>query len=84
MSERKRELDYQVKIVSHMEILLIAVLLHDLVVYFKGSAKSSDESADLAENILQSYCYLLPRQDKSGMLLHTGARLIQRARSSKS
>jgi uncharacterized protein len=43
-----------------MEILLPAVLLHDLVVYPKGSAKSSkssDESADLAENILQSYGY---------------------------
>src|SRR3712207_908789 len=41
---------------SNMEILLPAVLLHDLVVYPKGSAKSSmssDESADLAENILQ-------------------------------
>jgi HD superfamily phosphodiesterase len=52
-----RELDYQVEIVSDMEILLITVLLHDLVVYLKRSAKSSDESADLAENSLQSYCY---------------------------
>jgi uncharacterized protein len=45
---------------SNMEILLPAVLLHDLVVYPKGSAKSSkssDESADLAKNILQSYGY---------------------------
>ena len=45
---------------SNMEILLPAVMLHDLVVYPKGSAKSSkssDESADLAENILQSYGY---------------------------
>ena len=45
---------------SNMEILLPAVLLHDLVVYPKGSAKSSkssDESADLAENILQNYGY---------------------------
>lgn len=45
---------------TNMEILLPAVLLHDLVVYPKGSAKSSkssDESADLAESILQSYCY---------------------------
>jgi uncharacterized protein len=45
---------------SNLEILLPAVLLHDLVVYPKGSAKSSkssDESADLAENILQSYGY---------------------------
>jgi uncharacterized protein len=45
---------------ASMEILLPAVLLHDLVVYPKGSAKSSrssDDSADLAENILQSYGY---------------------------
>jgi uncharacterized protein len=45
---------------SNMEILLPAALLHDLVVYSKGSpksSKSSDESADLAENILQSYGY---------------------------
>jgi uncharacterized protein len=45
---------------TNMEILLPAVLLHDLVVYPKGSdksSKSSDESADLAENILQSYDY---------------------------
>jgi uncharacterized protein len=45
---------------TNMDILLPAVLLHDLVVYPKGhtkSSKSSDESADLAENILQSYGY---------------------------
>jgi uncharacterized protein len=45
---------------TNMEILLPAVLLHDLVVYPKRSAtssKSSDESADLAENILQSHGY---------------------------
>ncbi len=45
---------------TNMDILLPAVLLHDLIVYPKGSAKSSkssDESADLAENILQSYGY---------------------------
>jgi uncharacterized protein len=45
---------------ANMEILLPAVLLHDLVVYPKGSAKSSrssDDSADLAEKILQSYGY---------------------------
>jgi uncharacterized protein len=49
---------------TNMEILLLAVLLHDLVVYPKGStksSKSSDESADLAENILQSCGY---SQDK--------------------
>jgi uncharacterized protein len=45
---------------TNMDILLPAVLLHDLVVYPKGSAKSSkssDESADLAEDILRSYGY---------------------------
>ena len=45
---------------SNMEILLPAVLLHDLIVCPKGSAKSSkssDESADLAQNILQSHGY---------------------------
>lgn len=43
-----------------MEILLPAVLLHDLVVYPKGtteSARSSDDSADMAENILHNYGY---------------------------
>ena len=47
-----------------MEILLLAVLLHDLVIYPKGSAessRSSDDSADLAENILQRCEY---SQDK--------------------
>ena len=45
---------------TNMDILLPAVLLHDLVMHPKGSAKSSksaDESADLAEDILQSYGY---------------------------
>jgi uncharacterized protein len=45
---------------ANLEILLAAALLHDLVVYPKGSAKSSrssDDSADLAENILQRYGY---------------------------
>jgi uncharacterized protein len=49
---------------ANMKILLPAVLLHDLVVYPKGSAKSSrssEDSADLAENMLQSYGY---SQDK--------------------
>jgi len=43
-----------------MGILLPAVLLHDTVVYPKGSMKStrsSDDSADIAENILQTYGY---------------------------
>jgi uncharacterized protein len=45
---------------ANLEILLAAALLHDLVVYPKGSAKSSrssDDSADLAEDILQRYGY---------------------------
>ena len=40
---------------ADMRVLLAAVLLHDLVVYPKGSAKrskSSDDSADIAEKIL--------------------------------
>src|SRR5262249_55290489 len=39
-----------------MEVLLAAALMHDLVVYPKGSAKrskSSDDSADMAEEILR-------------------------------
>jgi uncharacterized protein len=55
---------------SNMGILLPAVLLHDLVVYPKGSAKSSkssDESADLAENILQRYGY---PQDKINQICY--------------
>jgi uncharacterized protein len=43
-----------------MEILLPAVLLHDLVVYPTGtteSARSSHDSADMAENILHNYGY---------------------------
>ena len=45
---------------ADMEILLLAVLLHDIVVYPKGttrSSRSSDGSADWAENVLQSYGY---------------------------
>ncbi len=41
---------------ADMKVLLAAALLHDLVVYPKGSAKrskSSDDSADIAEKILQ-------------------------------
>ena len=45
---------------ADMEVLLPAALLHDLIVYPKGSAKTSksaDDSADLAEKWLQSYGY---------------------------
>jgi uncharacterized protein len=45
---------------TDMEVLLPAVLLHDIVVYPKGSAKSSrssGESADVAKKILDDYGY---------------------------
>jgi uncharacterized protein len=45
---------------SDMEVLLPAVLLHDIVAYPKGSTKSSissDKSADLAKKILKKYGY---------------------------
>lgn len=45
---------------ADMDILLPAALLHDLVVYPKGSAKTSksaDDSADMAENLLHRYGY---------------------------
>jgi uncharacterized protein len=45
---------------ADMDVLLPAVLLHDIIVYPKESAmssRSSDESAELAENILQSHGY---------------------------
>jgi uncharacterized protein len=51
---------FQVDLVLQVEILVPAVLLHDLVIYPKGSVNSSkslDESAELAENILQSFGY---------------------------
>ena len=50
-----------------MEVLLPAALLHDLVVYSKGSAKSSrssDESADRAKKILENYGYCQDRISK--------------------
>jgi uncharacterized protein len=50
-----------------MEVLLPAVLLHDIVVYPKGgvkSSRSSDESADLAKNILENYGYSQGRISK--------------------
>jgi uncharacterized protein len=45
---------------ADMEILLAAVLLHDLVIYPKRSAKrskSADDSSDMAEEILHNYNY---------------------------
>lgn len=52
---------------AEMEILLTATLLHDLVVYPKGSAKrskSADDSADMAEKLLQHYKYPQDKIDK--------------------
>lgn len=52
---------------ADMEILLPAALLHDLVVYPKGSAKTSksaDDSADMAEKLLYSYGYSQDKIDK--------------------
>jgi uncharacterized protein len=43
---------------ADMDVLLAAALMHDLVVYPKGSAKrskSADDSADLAEEILRRH-----------------------------
>ncbi|HEV8404557.1 MAG TPA: HD domain-containing protein [Nitrososphaera sp.] len=52
---------------ADMKILLPASLLHDLVVYPKGSAKTSksaDDSADMAEKLLKSYRYPQDEIDK--------------------
>jgi uncharacterized protein len=59
---------------ADMEILLLAVLFHDLVVYPKGSAKTSksaDDSADLAEKWLQSYGYPKDKIDKISYCIRT-------------
>jgi uncharacterized protein len=59
---------------ADMEILLLAVLLHDLVVYPKGSAKTSksaDDSADLAEKWLQSYGYPQDKIDRISYCIRT-------------
>jgi uncharacterized protein len=52
---------------ADMQVLLAAALLHDLVVYPKGSAKgskSADDSADMAEKILRDYEYPQERIDR--------------------
>lgn len=59
---------------ANMEILLPAVLLHDLVVYPKGSAKTSksaDDSADLAEKLLRSYGYSQDKIDRISYCIRT-------------
>lgn len=59
---------------ADMEILLPAALLHDLVVYPKGSAKTSksaDDSADLAEKWLQRYGYPQDKIDRISYCIRT-------------
>ncbi len=59
---------------ADMEILLAAVLLHDLVVYPKGSAKttkSADDSADLAEKILQEFGLSKDRIERTSYCIRT-------------
>src|SRR5438132_12461483 len=59
---------------ADMKILLLAALLHDLVVYPKGSAKTSksaDDSADMAEKLLKSYRYPQDKIDKISYCIRT-------------
>ncbi|OLC22639.1 MAG: phosphohydrolase [Thaumarchaeota archaeon 13_1_40CM_3_50_5] len=59
---------------ADMKILLPAALLHDLVVYPKGSAKTSksaDDSADMAEKLLKSYRYPQDKIDKISYCIRT-------------
>ena len=59
---------------ADMEILLHAVFLHDLVVYPKGSAKtakSADDSADMAEKWLRGYGYPQDRIDRITYCIRT-------------
>jgi uncharacterized protein len=59
---------------ADLEILLAATLLHDLVVYPKGSSKrskSSDDSADLAEKILKKRGWPRDRIDRVSYCIRT-------------
>jgi len=59
---------------ADMGVLLHAALLHDLVVYPKGSAKttkSADDSADLAEKWLEDYGYPRERIDRITYCIRT-------------
>jgi uncharacterized protein len=59
---------------AEMEVLLAAVLLHDIVVYPKGSAKSSksaDDSADMAEKILKGYGVSKEKIDRISYCIRT-------------
>lgn len=59
---------------ADMEILLAAALLHDIVVYPKGSAKttkSADDSADLAEKILHGYGWPKEKIERTSYCIRT-------------
>jgi uncharacterized protein len=59
---------------ADMDILLPAALLHDLVVYPKGSAKTSksaDDSADMAERWLRGYGYPRDKIDRISYCVRT-------------
>ena len=59
---------------ADIDILLPAALLHDLVVYPKGSAKTSksaDDSADMAERWLRSYRYPREKIDRISYCIRT-------------
>lgn len=59
---------------ADMQILLAAALLHDLVVYPKGSSKrskSSDDSADLAEKILKKSGWPVEKVDRVSYCIRT-------------
>jgi uncharacterized protein len=59
---------------ADMQVLLASALLHDLVVYPKGSSKrskSSDDSADLAEKILAKRGWPKDRIDKVSYCIRT-------------
>src|ERR1051326_680592 len=59
---------------ADMEILLAAALMHDLVVYPKGSSKrskSADDSADLAEEILRKHGFSEDKIEKISYCIRT-------------
>lgn len=60
--------------VADMDVLLASALLHDLVVYPKGSSKrskSSDDSADLAEKILKRHGWPEDKIEKVSYCIRT-------------
>ncbi len=59
---------------ADIEILLAAALLHDLVVYPKGSSKTSksaDDSADMAEKILREYGWPKDKTERACYCIRT-------------